>query len=287
MRIFAGDRLEGIADKLPEDMPIEHGFITKAIESAQKRVETRNFGIRKNVLQFDNVLNKQREVIYAQRRTIFEKEDISDEIKDMLYDVVKKECNAYTSISEFYEEWDLDGLISQFEKMFLLKGSVKPDMIPQNKEEVENFFLEKSLNEYSSQEKNLGSEIMRKLERDILLRVVDVKWMEHLDSMDQLRQGVGLQAYGNINPIHAYTQEGFDMFEEMSDAIKEDAVKYILNARIERIDAQKPPEPAIKSREEIKTGGESKQPAVNKNKVGRNDPCPCGSGKKYKKCCGA
>lgn len=289
MRIFAGERIEGIADKLPEDMPIEHGFITKAIESAQKRVETRNFGIRKNVLQFDNVLNKQREVIYAQRRSIFEKEDISEEIKDMLCDVVKKECEAYTSVSEFYEEWDLDGLISQFEKLFLQKGSVKPDRIPQNKEDVKEFFLAKAFDAYNAQEKNIGSEIMRKLERDILLRVVDVKWMEHLDSMDQLRQGVGLQAYGNINPIHAYTQEGFDMFEDMSDAIKEDSVKYILNAKIERVENQKTsaPEPAVKSRDEIKTGGEGKAQAVNKNKVGRNDPCPCGSGKKYKKCCGA
>ncbi len=289
MRIFAGERIEGIADKLPEDMPIEHGFITKAIESAQKRVETRNFGIRKNVLQFDNVLNKQREVIYAQRRSIFEKEDISEEIKDMLCDVVKKECEAYTSVSEFYEEWDLDGLIAQFEKLFLQKGSIKPDRIPQNKEDVKEFFLEKAFDAYNAQEKNIGSEIMRKLERDILLRVVDVKWMEHLDSMDQLRQGVGLQAYGNINPIHAYTQEGFDMFEDMSDAIKEDSVKYILNARIERVENQKTsaPEPAVKSRDEIKTGGDAKVQAVNKNKVGRNDPCPCGSGKKYKKCCGA
>lgn len=289
MRIFAGERIEGIADKLPEDMPIEHGFITKAIESAQKRVETRNFGIRKNVLQFDNVLNKQREVIYAQRRSIFEKEDISEEIKDMLCDVVKKECEAYTSVSEFYEEWDLDGLIAQFEKLFLQKGSIKPDRIPQNKEDVKEFFLEKAFDAYNAQENNIGSEIMRKLERDILLRVVDVKWMEHLDSMDQLRQGVGLQAYGNINPIHAYTQEGFDMFEDMSDAIKEDSVKYILNARIERVENQKTsaPEPAVKSRDEIKTGGDAKVQAVNKNKVGRNDPCPCGSGKKYKKCCGA
>ncbi|NMC56944.1 MAG: preprotein translocase subunit SecA, partial [Eubacteriaceae bacterium] len=269
MRIFAGDRIEGIADKLPEDMPIEHGFITRAIESAQKRVETRNFGIRKNVLQFDNVLNKQREVIYAQRRSIFEKEDISQEIKDMLCDVVKKECNAYTSVSEFYEEWDLDGLIGQFEKLFLQKSSVKPDMIPQIKEDVEEFFLQKAFDAYDAQEKTVGREIMRKLERDILLRVVDVKWMEHLDSMDQLRQGVGLQAYGNINPIHAYTQEGFDMFEDMSDAIKEDTVRYILNARIEKVENQKKsaPEPAVKSRDEIKTGGEGKTQAVNKNKV--------------------
>ena len=289
MRIFAGERIEGIADKLPEDMPIEHGFITRAIESAQKRVETRNFGIRKNVLQFDNVLNKQREVIYAQRRSIFEKEDISQEIKDMLSDVVKKECSAYTSVSEFYEEWDLDALIGQFEKLFLPKGSVKPDMIPQIKEDVEKLFLEKAFDAYDAQEKTVGSEIMRKLERDILLRVVDVKWMEHLDSMDQLRQGVGLQAYGNINPIHAYTSEGFDMFEDMSDAIKEDTVRYILNAKIERVENQKTsaPQPAVKSRDEIKTGGEGKIQAVNKNKVGRNDPCPCGSGKKYKKCCGA
>ncbi len=287
MRIFAGERIDAIANKLPEDMPIEHSFITKAIESAQRRIEERNFGIRKNVLQFDNVLNKQREVIYAQRRTIFEKEDISQEIKDMLSDVVKKECETYTSVSEFYEEWDLDGLIAQFEKLFLPKGSVKPDIIPSDKEEAAEFFLKKAFDAYNTQEKTIGSEIMRKLERDILLRVVDVKWMEHLDSMDQLRQGVGLQAYGNINPIHAYTQEGFDMFADMSDAIKEDTVKYILNAKIERIENQKAPEHAVKSRDEIKTGGESKQQAVNKNKVGRNDPCPCGSGKKYKKCCGA
>jgi len=285
MRLFAGERISSIADKLPEDMPIEHKFITKAIESAQKRVETRNFGIRKNVLQFDNVLNKQREVIYAQRRTVFEKEDISEEIKAMLNDVVKKECETYTSVSEFYEEWDIAALIAQFEKLFLKKGSVKPNMIGQTKEEVESFFLKKAMDAYNAQEQTLGSEIMRKLERDILLRVVDVKWMEHLDNMDQLRQGIGLQAYGNINPIHAYTQEGFDMFEDMSQAIKEDTVKYILNAKIERV--ENTVQPAVKSRDEIKTGGENKTPASNKNKVGRNDPCPCGSGKKYKKCCGA
>ncbi len=288
MRIFAGDRFESIADKLPDDMPIEHRFITKGIESAQKRVETRNFGIRKNVLQFDNVLNKQREVIYAQRRSVFEKDDISDEILEMLSAIVSEYCHSYTSASEFYEEWDLAGLITQFEHFYLPKGSVKPEDLPQSKEEIEEFFQNLTHKAYQEQEDLLTPEIMRKLERDILLRVVDMQWMEHLDSMDQLRQGVGLQAYGNINPIQAYTKEGFEMFEEMSHAIQEDTVRYILTIKLERSEPSAP-RPPVAKRDDIYTGGDktSRPQASNKNKVGRNDPCPCGSGKKYKKCCGA
>ncbi len=290
MRIFAGERFTGIADRLPDDMPIEHRLITKGIESAQKRVETRNFGIRKTVLQFDNVLNKQREVIYAQRRSVFEKEDISHEIRDMLETVVKTQCEAYTSVSEFYEEWDLKGMIAQFERLFLPKDSVMPSTLSQNAQEIEDFFIEKAFTAYENQEKLLGVEIMKKLERDILLRVVDMQWMEHLDNMDQLRQGVGLQAYGNINPIHAYTQEGFDMFEDMSASIREDTVRYILNARIEKVEKNtSAAAPVVNKRSDIATGGKTnkKPQASSKDKVGRNDPCPCGSGKKYKKCCGA
>lgn len=287
MRIFAGERFETIADKLPDDMPIEHRFITKGIESAQKRVETRNFGIRKNVLQFDNVLNKQREVIYAQRRIVFEKDDISEEIQEMLTDLVSQYCESYTSVSEFYEEWDLKGLITQFEHFYLPRGSVKEEDLPHTREEIEAFFQDKTLQAYHEQEKLLTPEIMRKLERDILLRVVDMQWMEHLDNMDQLRQGVGLQAYGNINPIQAYTKEGFDMFEEMSHSIQEDTIRYLLTVRLERTEpAEKRP---VTKREDIHTGGKdtARPQASNKNKVGRNDPCPCGSGKKYKRCCGA
>ncbi len=283
MRLFSGERMTNIANtmRLPDDVPIENKMITRSIETAQKRVEERNFGIRKNVLQYDNVMNKQREVIYAQRRAIFEKDDISEEIKLMLESLIQRYVETYAVVPEEEETWDKEGLIAQFERIFLKKDTVTAEEIEEDPAAAVERFTALAYQRYDEQEQTLGSELIRLLERDILLRVVDMQWMEHLDSMDQLRAGIGLQAYGNINPVHAYTQEGHGMFEEMSVAIQENAVRYILNARVEKV-----PEAPVKDREDIVTGGKPVT-AKSKGKVGRNDPCPCGSGKKYKKCCGA
>lgn len=284
MRLFGSEKIMGMIDRLGFDdtQPIEHSMLTRAIENAQKRVEARNFDIRKHVLQYDDVMNKQREVIYAQRRRVLEGEDIKEQIMDMLEDVIDTMMEIYTSNSQYPEEWDLKGLKEYGENIFLSKNAINIENSEDlTREELKDKLMEFALSVYGNKEKDFGSEQMRELERVILLRVVDMKWMEHIDNMDQLRQGIGLRAYGQEDPVRAYQVEGYDMFHQMINTIKEDTVRHLYHVQLEHLPRrEKVAEPVNASH------GDSVKKPVRKKKVGRNDPCPCGSGKKYKKCCG-
>ncbi len=287
MKLFGSEKLMGLVETLgmEEDMPIEHSLLTRSIENAQKKVESRNFDIRKHVLQYDNVMNKQREVIYAQRRQVLMGEDIKASIMDMLTEVISDAVDNYTVGSQYPEEWDIAGLLEYLQNIFLPKRAIKSeDIMQMDREELKEALQNIGLKVYEAKEAEIGSEDMRELERVILLRVVDTKWMDHLDAMDQLREGINLRAYGQQDPVQAYQVEGYDMFLDLVKSIKEDTVKYIYNVSVNRIPRrEKVAEPVATSSDG--TGG-ARKPVVKDVKIGRNDPCPCGSGKKYKRCCG-
>lgn len=286
MKLFGSDKIMNLMETMgmEEDMPIEHSLLTKAIENAQKRVESRNFDIRKHVLQYDNVMNKQREVIYAQRRQVLMEDDLKSSILDMLKDVISDAVDNFTVGSQYPEEWDIAGLVDYLHNAFLPKRTLKAaDLSGLDKEELKEAILKKSLEAYEAKEAEIGSENMRELERVILLRVVDSKWMDHLDAMDQLREGITLRAFGQQDPVQAYQIEGYDMFMELINNIKQETIKYILNVNVNRVPQRQQVAEEVTTNQE-QSGGN--KPVVKEEKVGRNDPCPCGSGKKYKKCCG-
>ena len=271
---------------MPEDEPLEHSLLTKTIEGAQKKVESNNFGIRKHVLQYDDVMNKQREIMYGERRKVLEGEDLSGHIAEMMRNIVESNLEIYTRQSKFAEEWDFEGLEMYLSKIFGLKKDVFYGLEKETltKESLVDRILEKAEALYKKRESEFGVEQFREVERVVLLRVVDGKWMDHIDAMDQLRQGINLRAYGQQDPVRAYKVEGFDMFDEMTRSIWEDTVGFLFHvAKAENLQRQRVATPI-----EANAGGQlEKKPIVNKGKkVGRNDPCPCGSGKKYKKCHG-
>ncbi len=290
MRLFAGDKVKTIIEtlRMPEDEPLEAGMLTRTIETAQSRVEGRNFDIRKHVLQYDNVMNKQREVIYTERRRVLLGEDLKDYVFNMIDDLINKGVSMFTTEEKFTDNWDLVGFAKYITETFNILISFDGE----NNEDISKELMkERAKNAvvryYARQEAEFGEETFREIERIILLRNVDTKWMDHIDAMDQLRQGIGLRAIGNEDPVRAYQVEGFDMFEELTAEIQEDTVKMLMRVR---------PQEKIQRKEVAKitgtsgadVGGTGKpQPVVKKEKkIGRNDPCPCGSGKKYKKCCG-
>ena len=283
MRLFGSDNVTGIMDKLGMDdtMPIDHSLISRSIESAQKKVEAKNFDIRKHVLEYDDVMNQQREVIYRQRRQVLTGESLKDTILDMIHDVVEKTVAAYSGGSPHPEEWDLDALIDSA-GVFLPNHGLKADDLAQmSKDEIPQFLEEKSIEYYEKREAELGSETMRQLERLVILKVVDSKWMDHLDAMDQLRQGIGLRAYGQRDPLVEYKFEAYSMFNEMIGEIQSEVIRYMMRVNVVEAPQER------KNVVENKNAEEGPKKPVRKEKqVGRNDPCPCGSGKKYKKCCG-
>lgn len=286
MRLFGSDNIVGVMDKLglEENQPIEHPLITKAIENAQKKVESHNFEIRKHVLEYDDVMNKQREIIYAQRRMVLEDTDLKESIKGMIVEIIRRLLDIYAGKDIHPEEWDLKGLSEYYADIFQLKGIVNQEQAEDiSREELENLLIEKAFEVYDKKEAELGSESMRELERFIMLKVVDQKWMDHIDAMDQLREGIGLRAYGQRDPVIEYKFEGYEMFQEMIKNIQEDTLRYLL-----RVQIRTAPERKERTNMLLYSHGESeeKQQPVRKKKIGRNDPCPCGSGKKYKKCCG-
>ncbi|MGI6554114.1 MAG: preprotein translocase subunit SecA [Bacillota bacterium] len=285
MRLFGSDNIMGILDKVGMDdsIPIEHSLVSRSIENAQKRVENKNFDIRKHVLEYDDVLNQQREVIYSQRRQVLEGENLKDNIIEMIKTLVENTMNMYTSHSPYPEEWDLKSMLDYCEQLFLPEHSLTPEqLLNMSKEEVHETLLESALNYYERREEELGPDIMRQLERFVMLKVVDQKWMDHLDAMDQLRQGIGLRAYGQQDPLVQYKFEGYQMFNDMVAAIQEDTVRLVLRANIVQEQREGP-----KNVVENKYSEEdARKEPVRSKKVGRNDLCPCGSGKKYKKCCG-
>lgn len=286
MRLFGGQRLLDMVDNIGmDDEPIENKLLTRTIESAQKKVEGNNFAIRKHVLQYDDVMNKQREIIYGERRRVLEGENLKSHIISMIKNVVNNTVEIYTQGSNYPEEWNIEGLKNYLENIFLPKGYFESlDILNLDKEILKDELMEIALKKYEEKEKEIGEERFREIERVVLLQIVDKKWMDHIDAMDQLRQGIGLRAYGQEDPVRAYQIEGFDMFEEMNASIQEDTVKLLFN--VESPDKMKRRRMAQPISTNMRKEKEKQKPIVKGRKIGRNEPCPCGSGKKYKKCCG-
>ena len=286
MRLFGSERIQGVVEKLgmEDDEPLEARMLSKSIESAQRKVEGNNFSIRKHVLQYDDVMNKQREVIYGERQKVLEGEDLGNEIRNMINQLIEEAVERYTAEGKYPEEWDLAGLEAYLKSIIPFDESEKIDDIENiTKNRLEDELKEKAHEIYDEKEQNIGSEQMREIERVILLRVVDTKWMDHIDAMDQLKQGIGLRAMGQQDPVRAYQIEGYDMFEEMTDSIQEDTLRNLFHIQVnERVEREQVAEPIRTNSPE----DSEKNPVTLGEKVGRNDPCPCGSGKKYKKCCG-
>jgi preprotein translocase subunit SecA len=284
MRLFGSENILGLMDKLGMDdsIPIENSIISKGIENAQKRVEARNFDIRKHVLEYDDVMNQQREVIYAQRRKVLMGENIKESILDMIEKVVSRTVDSFSAESAYPEEWDLAGLLYACEQSFLPYHQLtKEKLANMEASEVRELLLEEAIKTYETREQELGEETLRELERLVLLKVVDAKWMDHLDAMDQLRQGIYLRAYGQRDPLTEYKFEAYDMFNQMIEEIQDETVRYIYRVNVvERPEERTDVVENKYAEEQVKT-------PVKSDKIGRNDPCPCGSGKKYKKCCGA
>lgn len=289
MRRFGADNIMAMMDRLglEEDQPIESRMISRAVESAQKRVEGSNFDTRKIVLQYDDVMNQQREVIYKQRRDILESEDIRGEVMEMIKPVVERIVEAHCP-DDIPEEWEHQAIVDYAHANLLEEGSIsKDDIWGKEKEEIAEFLLGKITELYDRREEALGAETMREFEKVVVLRAVDSKWMDHIDAMDQLRQGIHLRAYGGTDPLREYQFEGYEMFKEMIDSIQEEVSKYIMKARVEsNLERQE----VVKGQTTSTSGGgeqQEKRPVKRQAVTGRNDMCPCGSGKKYKQCHGA
>ena len=292
MRLFGGERVQNLMDTLglEEDMPIENKMISNTIESAQKKLEAQNFGIRKNVLQFDDVMNKQREIIYGQRRQVLNGEDISATMRTMLKENIEASVASFCA-GEIADDWDFAALRRHYlgwlarETDFHYTTAQLEDL---TKEQIAQVLIERGEAILEAKEKKYGSPLMRELERICLLRNVDTKWMDHIDNMDQLRQGIYLRGYGQRDPVIEYRIEGFEMFDEMIESIKEDAVRMLLTVEIrteqpmQRTQVAKPSGDAAVPGKGVKSTG--KNGPVKVQKIGRNDPCPCGSGLKWKKC---
>ena len=291
MRIFAGERLENMMRTLnvEEDMPIESKMLTKIIESSQKKVEGRNFSIRKNVLNYDDVMNTQREIIYKQRSQVLDGEDLHGSILKMMDELIENTVNLYLPEEDVKEHWNIVGLKDYFLGWLISDEDLSfedNELDDIARDDIISALNDKAKEIYSAKEKEYGEEIIRELERVILLKVVDTKWMAHIDDMDELKKGIGLRAFGQKNPVVEYRYEGFEMFDAMVDSIREDTVRMLLTVKLqknvvpEREQVQKPDAPNAGA------GDGSFSEERKSNKVGDNDPCPCGSGKKYKKCCG-
>ena len=282
MRLFGSDRISGMVEKigLDEDTPIEAKMLTKSIENAQKKVEGRNFGIRKHVLQYDDVMNKQREIIYEQRGRVLEGENLQEQIQTMIMSIISDGYDIYVTDQGF----DLNAYKDYLYHMFMPNGSLDlTNLENMKKEEVINAVYTIAKKIYDEKENMVESERMREIERVILLQAVDSYWIDHIDAMDQLRQGIGLRAIGQQDPVVAYKLEGFDMFDNMTKAIQEDTIRYLYNFTIEEPIQRK----QLIDVEKISSNADEGNRPIKKNEeIGRNDECPCGSGKKYKKCCG-
>jgi len=294
MRLFGAERIMGLMNTLglDEDTPIDQKMLSNAIETAQKRVESRNFQVRKHVLEYDDVMNKQREIIYGQRRRVLDGESLKDSILSMVEESIKNAVHSVTGEHNYLDTWQCEEIISKFEGVFIEPKSLSftrdelNDMTPDG---LKNILMDKATEAYDKKEAALTEPVMRELERVVMLKNVDEKWMDHIDAMDELKQGIGLRAYAQTDPVVAYKQEGFEMFDEMIQSIREDTVRMVYLARIRHGDEPKREQVA---KETSVSGASSnnlgpQKPVRKEKKPGRNDPCPCGSGKKYKKCCGA
>lgn len=288
MRIFGSDKLKDIVEKLGlgDDEAIESKMVSGAIENAQKKVEGNNFDIRKTLLQYDDVINKQREIMYRQRSEVLEGEDLKDQIYQMLDDIASSAVDSHISGVEEEFENDLAKLIDFMEELYVPKDSVTVEELSNLlNDEIKDKFVEIGQGIYSQKEEEFTPEQMREIERVVLLRVVDTKWMDHIDDMDHLKRGIGLRAYRQQDPAQAYQFEGSEMFEEMIYNIKLETIKYLFHVQIQKAPER---ERVVKETHTNQVDDDSvkKQPVKKEKTAGRNDPCPCGSGKKYKNCCG-
>ncbi len=285
MRLFGSDNITGLMEKLGMDdsTPVDHPLISRSIETAQKRVENRNFDMRKHVLEYDDVMNQQREIIYRQRRQVLEGENLKDNVLDMVDTIIDGAIDRYSAVSQFPEEWELASFSQYAEQTFLPGKLLAPeDLAKMEKEEIREMCHSLARELYEAKEQEVGQEAMRQLERMVILKVVDAKWMDHIDAMDQLRQGIGLRAYGQRDPLIEYKYESFDMFNAMIAEIQEEVTRYIYRVRI--MEEREGPKNLVENKYEEEP---EKKPIKKGKTVGRNDPCPCGSGKKYKRCCGS
>ncbi|UCC66435.1 MAG: preprotein translocase subunit SecA [Deltaproteobacteria bacterium] len=306
LRIFGSERISGIMDKLgvEDDQPIEHSLVTKAIENAQRRVEGHNFEIRKHLLEYDDVMNQQREVVYSRRKEILGGDGLRETVLDMIEEVVEDIVQEYTDERRYSEEWDLEGLKEAFYQSFSFKLELDRESIEEmRQEDLRASLVEKAQTFYEEKEQAFGEEVTRDLERFILLQTVDSQWKDHLLNIDHLKEGIGLRGYGQKNPLLEYKREGYEMFVDMLATVREDAVHKLFAVQLAeeeevptlqdtlgprlflvRGGLEGPPSPPPPEM----TGEEARAMPVRREgkKIGRNDPCPCGSGKKYKKCCG-
>ena len=288
LRLFGSERLMEVFNALgvEEGEQIEHKMLSNAIEKAQKKIESNNFGIRKNLLEYDQVMNEQREIIYEERRRVLDGESMRESIFHMITDFVENAVDGNITPDQDYEEWDLAALNRDLQDVIPALPLVTPeDAKGKEAKQLKHLLKERAAKAYEDKEAEFPeAEHLREVERVFLLRVIDAKWMAHIDDMDQLRQGIGLQAYGQKDPLVEYKMLGYDMFGEMTRAITMDTVRLLFHVKVEQ---------KVEREQVAKVTGTNKDDSATKapktrteKKVYPNDPCPCGSGKKYKQCCG-
>lgn len=291
MRLFGGEKVQAVMEtlKIDEDVPIENAILTKTIESSQRKIEGRNYAIRKNVLDFDDVMSQQRMTIYSQRAKVLDGDDISESVKSMITESIQENIDMYCQ-GDIAENWNITGLREHYAGVLTTPDDLvytTDELNELKKSDITEMLTDRAMAIYAAKEAEYSSETMRELERVILLKNVDTKWMDHIDAMDELKQGIYLRSMGQRDPVVEYRFEGFAMFDEMIAAIREDTVRMILTVRLN------PQRPAVPQRVRVmqpeaeNAGAKTTVRKTAAEKVGRNDPCPCGSGKKYKKCCGA
>ena len=299
MRLFGGERIAAVMGRLniDENTPIENNMLTNTIENAQRKVEARNFATRKNVLQYDDVMNRQRELIYKQRDQVLDGDNVKDEITKMMHQSVEDTVDAFLPDSETRDEWNIVGLRDNYMGWLLTEEDLQyseDELKTISKDDIKAELIQKVDDLSASREELFGEQVTRELERVVMLKCVDVQWMDHIDAMEQLKRGIHLRGYAQRDPVVEYRNVGYDMFDQMIANIRDDTTRLFLSAKIQVIDEQEAPKEMVESGAgaavKISNPDEEEENASAKPsgaKVGRNDPCPCGSGKKYKKCCGA
>ncbi len=298
MRLFGGERIAAVMGRLniDENTPIENNMLTNTIENAQRKVEARNFATRKNVLQYDDVMNRQRELIYKQRDQVLDGDNVKDEITKIMHQSVEDTVDAFLPDSETRDEWNIVGLRDNYMGWLLTEEDLQyneDELKTISKDDIKAELIQKVDDLSASREELFGEQVTRELERVVMLKCVDVQWMDHIDAMEQLKRGIHLRGYAQRDPVVEYRNEGYDMFDQMIANIRDDTTRLFLSAKIQVIDEQEAPKEMVESGAgaavKISNPDEEEENASAKPtaKVGRNDPCPCGSGKKYKKCCGA
>ncbi|UCF57694.1 MAG: SEC-C domain-containing protein, partial [Deltaproteobacteria bacterium] len=298
LRIFGSERISSIMDRLgmEEGQPIEHNLISRAIENAQKKVEAHHFDIRKHLLEYDDVMNKQREIIYKLRRDLLAGDGVQELIQNMADEKVESLIDGFTDPKEYPEDWDIQGLKENIARLFGFVPKIGPEDLGEKRfdqlkvEDMTDLIKEQVQASFEKREKTFGEEDLRSLERFIVLKIIDDQWVAHLQDMEHMKEGIGLRGYGQLDPLREYQKEGFALFEELTDRIREETLTTLSRVQLLR---QRPAEDLPKKKKRamhFSHGDDGGKPATVKRegkKIGRNAPCPCGSGKKYKKCCGA